>query len=299
MLNIHIGTSGYSYKWWTDKAMNGFCGKKGFYSRKTCQLSEYAKHFDMVELNGTFYRMPSEKTVLKWKKDTPEHFKFLVKVSKYQTHSKKLIDFPKLFPSFFERISLLDHKLKGFLVQLPPSFAYTQRKSTVDDLKPLERLIKAATFTRDNYPGVNFFVEFRHPSWFCSQVYDALRGMWGVVVVNLNNESKSFGKMKSGFSPPPRDFPEALTLSGKIMFRNHGTSEYQAYCGQYSDLDMALMMSLFQDETFVTFDNTDSFQYELPKPKDQMARIFTGEYYATETILPAAVADAKKLKEIM
>ena len=162
MSKILVGTSGYSYKGWNSRTIPN---KTGFYTKGgTGSLKQYAEHFKFVELNATFYRIPSEKTVEKWVQETPDDFKFVVKVNKGITHTKKMTDWNNLFPQFYEVMALLGDKLEGFLIQLPPSFANTNRHSSVDKLTPLERLVSISEFNLEHYPGIDFFVEFRHPT---------------------------------------------------------------------------------------------------------------------------------------
>lgn len=84
--NIYIGTSGWAYPHW----------KQVFYPKgvgPSKQLPYYAEHFNTVELNSTFYRLPSEKAVNTWFSQVPEDFIFAVKASRFITHNKKLGDY--------------------------------------------------------------------------------------------------------------------------------------------------------------------------------------------------------------
>ena len=275
-----IGTSGYDYKGWkvTNSQISSFYEKGD-------SLSQYVKHFNYVEINSTFYRVPSLKAVLAWKNKTPDDFSFVIKVNNCMTQYKKLVEWDVRFPEFYDLMSNLEGKLKGFLVQLPPTFTNSNRKSKIDGLTPLERVVKAARFTKENY-DVDIFVEFRHPSWFCDEVYDALRGLWSIVVVNTGK----LAGMTRGFSPPISDFPKALTVEDTIMFRNHGTWTHQEYCGAYSDDEFATMMTLFQEKTIVSFDNTDSFLFQIPFQMIPSKMMFS--------TIPHAISDAKRLIEL-
>ncbi len=293
-----VGTSGYYYNHWCTGLIPG---KTGFYRTKKSSLEEYSEHFNFVELNSPFYKIPSTETVKGWRDRSPDHFKFVIKVNKRLTHTKKLIEFETLFSEFYNILSLLGDKLIGFLIQLPPSFGNTSNKSRVDGLTPIQRLAKVCNFTKAHYPNVDFFVEFRHHTWFCPEVFEVLRHKWSLVVVHLNNHGKQYGKhMSSGFSPPLSMFPDALTVPHKIYFRNHGSWWHIPYTGGYSDEQLALMISLFQSEkTIVAFDNTDSLQYQLCVPALPNKQVFTTDFFTATSILPQAVVDAKRLLEIV
>lgn len=268
-----IGTSGWCYKGWENGAIKG---KGSFYSGKS-NLTDYAKHFNMVELNCTFYKTPSIKAVKKWNDQAPIGFKFLVKVNKYVTHSKKLLDWQELFPPFHGIMSNLQTSLLGYLIQLPPQMT----------IKNIDRVVKMAKFNKEKFPQVDFFIEFRHSTWFCQTVYDALAGLINIVFVNQYGVAK---EMDKGFSPKLQDF--SLVKNNKTFFRCHGTWTSQPYCGNYSDEDLMLMASLNPD--IVCFDNTDSFEHQIEiHIPGKMAFAKT-----TDIILPAAVIDAKKLKAI-
>ncbi len=295
-----VGTSGYDYKYWCSGLIPD---KAGFYKGKKCTLQEYSEHFNFVELNAPFYKVPTAKAVEGWKEKSPNDFKFVVKVNKYLTHNKKLIEWETLFPEFYDRIRLLGDKLLGFLIQLPPMFGNSKNKSKVDGLTPMQRVEKACCFTKEHYPDVDFFVEFRHHTWFYPEVFDVLRDKWSLVVVHLNNDSFQYGKhMSSGFSPPLEMFPQALTVPDKIYFRNHGTWGHQPYAGGYDDEKLTRMISLFQSKkTIVAFDNTDSMQHQalFQDPFFPCKKGFTEEFFRTKTILPQAVVDAKRVLEIV
>ena len=125
-------------------------------------LQHYATLFPTVEVNNTFYRLPSESAVAGWAAQTPPAFVFTVKASRYLTHMKRLTDMGPGVERFYDRIEpLLEAKKLGpVLWQLPGNFKR-------DD----ERLASALGRLP---PGRHCF-EFRHPSWFDEAVYSALR----------------------------------------------------------------------------------------------------------------------------
>jgi uncharacterized protein YecE (DUF72 family) len=156
-LNVRIGCSGWVYKDW----------RGDFYPEKLPQrewLSHYAGTFDTVEVNNTFYRLPTEQAVRGWVEQTPDGFAYAVKASRYLTHIKRLKDLAKygktrLFNVLAPMIEA--NKLAVILWQLPPNY---QRND--------ERLESALAALED---GCRHAFEFRHPSWFCEDVYAMLR----------------------------------------------------------------------------------------------------------------------------
>ena len=153
---IRIGCSGWNYQHWRD----GVFYPPRFAPRRW--LGFYAEHFDTVEINMTFYRLPRDTAVAKWVEETPPDFIFAVKMSRYVTHIKRLRDLPPSLELFYSRIRpLVDTpKLGPVLWQLPATF---QR----DD----ERLAQALA----QLPRGRHCFEFRHESWFAPEVYELLR----------------------------------------------------------------------------------------------------------------------------
>jgi uncharacterized protein YecE (DUF72 family) len=170
---IHIGASGWHYKHW----------RGPFYPEKlpaTKWLDYYTRHFDTVELNNTFYRLPRTSAVARWVADSPADFVLAVKVSRYVTHIKRLVDTDKHLPLLLGRIEPLLHspKLGPLLWQLPPTFRR-------DD----ERLATAlAAFP----PTLRHAVEFRHESWFAPDVMALLRAHHVALVIADRPEIASF-----------------------------------------------------------------------------------------------------------
>ena len=154
-MRLIVGTSGYSYKEW----------KGTFYPDDlpaSKMLPFYAEHFDSVEINNTFYRMPEAKTLAKWKGEVPDRFTFILKAPQRITQQKKLHDAADDVRYFFEVAASLGEKLGPVLFQLPPFF----RK----DAARLREFIGVVP------PEARVGFEFRHPSWMDEEVYDILRG---------------------------------------------------------------------------------------------------------------------------
>src|SRR5687768_9142702 len=112
---IHIGTSGWHYKHWIGT----------FYPAGTKtdeQFSFYEQKFNTVEINNSFYRLPSPEVFKGWRKDSPSTFLFVVKASRYITHQKKLKEPRETTKKFFANVKFLKEKLGPILFQLPPAW---------------------------------------------------------------------------------------------------------------------------------------------------------------------------------
>lgn len=154
MARYFIGTSGWHYDDWRGR----------FYPEKMPKsqwLGFYAARFPTVELNNTFYRLPSEKAVTNWHDTVSGGFTYSVKVSRFITHIKKLKDTVEPLSNFMSRMDSLENKMGPLLYQLPPGLHRNDELLT-DFLKNLPR-------------GYRHVIEFRHESWLTEQVFDILR----------------------------------------------------------------------------------------------------------------------------
>jgi uncharacterized protein YecE (DUF72 family) len=140
-----------------------------FYPRglaKTKQLAYYARYFNAVEIDGTFYRVPAVDTVRRWVDDTPPDFRFTAKAPRSVTHDGALdLDAPMVrrdWQAMLAAIATFGPRLGALLVQLAPT-------TTVLSIARLGRLL--ATLP----PGLQTAVEFRHPSWNTAEAHDLLR----------------------------------------------------------------------------------------------------------------------------
>jgi uncharacterized protein YecE (DUF72 family) len=153
---LRVGTSGFSYKQW----------KGSFYPPKLPDrqmLSFYAQQFPTVEINNTFYRMPTETTLLNWAKSVPESFRFALKANQQITHLQRLRGCESSLKRFLEGASALtegDH-LGPILVQVPPTFKFD--RPLLEDFLAL----RPRAFL--------FAFEARHPSWYADETYAVLR----------------------------------------------------------------------------------------------------------------------------
>jgi uncharacterized protein YecE (DUF72 family) len=160
---VRIGCSGWNYQSWR----GGEFYPQGMGPGRW--LEYYSQVFDTVEVNSTFYRLASANAVANWVKQTPEHFVFALKASRYLTHIKRLTDLDQGIARYYERIEPLvgTAKLGPIVWQLPPNFHR--------DAERLESALAALP------PGRHCF-EFRHRSWFVDEVYALLRA-YGVALV--------------------------------------------------------------------------------------------------------------------
>jgi uncharacterized protein YecE (DUF72 family) len=152
---IHIGTSGWHYAHW----------RGPFYPadlKPEKMLHFYAERFDTVEINNSFYRLPTTAALASWCKETSVNFCFAVKASRYITHNRKLNDPEETVKKFLKTIDALGKRLGPILFQLPPSWQL--------NLERLENFLAALLPYRHHY-----VFEFRNPTWNVPEVYDALR----------------------------------------------------------------------------------------------------------------------------
>ena len=151
--NYFIGTSGWHYDHWRDRFYPGELIKAKW-------LEFYASHFTTVELNNSFYRLPSEAAFADWYRSSPPNFTFAVKVSRFITHIKRLKDAGEAVEKFIARAKILGGKLGPLLYQLPPNM---RRNDEV-----LESFL--STLPRE----LKHVFEFRHQSWLEEGVFGIL-----------------------------------------------------------------------------------------------------------------------------
>jgi uncharacterized protein YecE (DUF72 family) len=153
-MQVLVGTSGYSYKEW----------KGSFYPedlKADAMLRYYAERLPTVEINNTFYRMPKASVLENWAAQVPAGFVFVLKGSQRITHMQRLKDAGESVAYLFETAKVMGDKLGPVFFQLPPfSKKDVPRLRAFLDILPRERRVA---------------FEFRHPSWFDEEVYDALR----------------------------------------------------------------------------------------------------------------------------
>jgi uncharacterized protein YecE (DUF72 family) len=237
----YIGTSGWHYKHWLDKFYPTGLNAKD-------QFSYYLSFFDTVEINNSFYRLPSKETFRKWCSETPENFLFSVKASRFITHMKKLSnpqDSPNLFLSHAAELA---EKLGIVLFQLPPGWKI--------NVERFDNFVKA--LPQDQ----RFVFEFRNSSWYTEDIYAILRERnCGFCIYEL-----------AGHTSP------MVITANFVYIRLHGPGN--KYQGSYSDESLgkwAEQILQWKDEgkdVYVYFDNDqDAFAtYNAITLKDMLRR---------------------------
>ncbi len=199
-LHYYIGTSGWHYDHWRTR----------FYPEKLAKpkwLEFYASNFTTVELNNSFYKLPSEAAFAAWRDSSPANFTFAVKVSRFITHIKRLRDTKEAVDKFISRAQILGEKLGPLLYQLPPNM-----------LRDDERL---ESFLSILPPGIKHVFEFRHQSWLEEPVFGILH------------------KYNTGlciFDMPSLSCPLVATADF-VYVRFHGSTGLYSSC--YSDEELA------------------------------------------------------------
>jgi uncharacterized protein YecE (DUF72 family) len=192
---LRVGTSGYQYDHW----------RGVFYPNHTPTrewLDFYAQRFCTVEINNTFYHLPSARAFDAWHDQAPRGFRFALKYSRYGSHLKHLKDPHQHVDRFVERAERLGTYLGPILVQLPPRWRV--------DVERLETFLSALP------RGRLWAIEVRDDTWLCDSVYEALRRHR--VALCLHD-----------LLP---DHPDELT-AGWTYLRFHGPPSNRKYAGSY------------------------------------------------------------------
>lgn len=154
MPHVLVGTSGWHYPHWRGPYYPPSVPARSM-------LNYYARDFETVEVNNSFYRLPSPSTFEAWRRATPAGFCFAVKGSRYLTHRKKLLDPQPALDRLLEATRALGAKLGPILFQLPPHW-----RCNPDRLKDFLRALPQ---------GPRYSIEFRDQSWHTRRVFDLLR----------------------------------------------------------------------------------------------------------------------------
>ncbi len=218
--DIRVGTSGWTYPHW-----------KGVFYPVDCSRSQwleyYAEHFDTVELNATFYRLPRASTFLGWKRRTPGNFLRTVKASKYITHTKRLKEPKEPLTQFYSAASALEEKLGPILFQLPPSLMFHEGDLHV--------------FCQCVNPSKRHALEVRHPSWISDRCFAILQ-----------KYNIAFCIADSAGRYP---FHEAVTADF-VYIRLHGSRKlYASEYGEEELQEWAHKIEDWQKDTYLYFDN--------------------------------------------
>jgi uncharacterized protein YecE (DUF72 family) len=159
---ITVGTSGYNYPEW----------RGSFYPEKLPakqMFAFYAERFRTVEINYTFYRIPTAKTTAKWLEQAPDGFTYVLKAPRLITHVKRLKDCADAVAFFCESARVLGDHLGPLLFQLPPSLRC--------DLATLETFLKVVPL------DMRIAVEFRHESWLVDETFEMLAACSAAVCI--------------------------------------------------------------------------------------------------------------------
>jgi uncharacterized protein YecE (DUF72 family) len=217
---IRIGTSGWSYPHWKELFYPQDC-------RQSQWLEFYAEHFDTVELNATFYRLPKSKTFENWRLRTPDDFLWAVKANKYVTHTKRLNEPYEPLKRFYEAASGLKEKLGPVLFQLPPSLSFDEETFR--------------HFCQSLNPSVSHALEVRHPSW----INDLLFAI-------LEEHNIAFCIADTAGRYP---YHETVTADF-VYIRLHGSEKL--YASEYSEEELRVWAKKIKEwnkETYLYFDN--------------------------------------------
>jgi uncharacterized protein YecE (DUF72 family) len=174
---VRVGCSGWQYRHWAASATTAagapLAGNDApFYPAGLPQwrwFDHYARTFDTVEVNNSFYRLPPPETFAKWRDQAPPGFLYAIKASRFLTHMKKLKDPDDPLARFFDNVRELGPTLGAVLYQLPPNFGI--------NLERLAAFLEAIPLVarRSRLSGrPHHVIEFRDPSWYDDRVYSLL-----------------------------------------------------------------------------------------------------------------------------
>lgn len=229
-MDIRIGTSGWSFY---DKE-NLFFPKE---LKSKDKLEFFSSILSTVEVNTTFYHFPRQTTIEKWYKETPEDFKFIIKLNRLFTHQKKLMvdeETKKRLKDFLGLAEGLKAKLGGLLIQLPASIKV--------DLKLLEDFLKTINKLK-NKQTYRLFLEVRDKSWVEEEQFTPLLEKYNTSLV---------------YSDGPAKWPQLLAEEENFYFRLHGRDKL--YYSSYSHKELKDLLNLLKDKDFkdgyIFFNNT-------------------------------------------
>jgi len=214
-VKFYIGTSGWHYKHW----LEGVFYPAG--TRGSEMFQFYARHFNTVEINNSFYHLPTAKTFDNWRDSSPRGFLFAVKASRFITHMKKLKDPTSSSAKFFHVADRLEEKLGPVLFQLPPRWKVNvERLDLFLDSMPAEH---------------KYTVEFRDETWFVPEVFEVLRKHKAAFCIH------DFTDMK---------VPHEITTNFSYI-RFHGPTSAK-YAGEYSESQLRTWAERIKDWRLAT-----------------------------------------------
>ncbi len=153
-----VGTSGWNYRHWS-----GVFYPKGM--KPTAWFAHYARFFDTVEVNNTFYRLPSPEVFARWAREAPPGFCYALKASRFITHIKRLLEPERSAAAFLRRAAGLGEKRGPLLFQMPPSGRLNV---------PRLQAFLAYMAGQRILSGLQIVFEFREPSWLAPEAQQLL-----------------------------------------------------------------------------------------------------------------------------
>lgn len=221
-MDWRIGCSGFYYREWKDV----------FYPKGLAQknwFSFYCQHFNTIEINSTFYKMPTQKSFAKWYAESTPDFRFAIKAPRLITHYKQLKECKSLLNDFYLAISEgLKEKLGAVLFQFPPKFDFSEQR--------LELLLELLD------PAFANVVEFRHRSWWQTAVFEQL------AIKNIIFSGQSY----------PSDLPDQVIQNNPIVYyRFHGKPVLYKSTYPIADIKkLAEQVVPTAERAFIYFNNT-------------------------------------------
>ena len=220
---------------------NWYTGTSGFMISKKQWTS--IPDLNCIEINSTFYKLPSEKTINNWK-NLPTNIVFSIKCSKYITHIKRLKDCKLAWYEFYNRIKVLGERLKAILIQLPPSFNYND--DTLNRIKIMSQYLP-------KNKNISIVFEFRNNSWFIPKIIELFKKYnfcLGGTDISRPTNKYWLGNLPTGLHLPKR-------TSNTSYLRLHGSKGYRGF---YSKKKLKTIKNLINKKrtkkNFVIFNNT-------------------------------------------
>lgn len=221
-MKFYTGCSGFYYKEWKNIFYPAGLPAKDWFKY-------YCKHYNTIEINSTFYRIPSPASLERWYQDSPEDFLFSIKAPRTITHLKRFDVNRGEIDAFYHLIAEgLQQKLGNILFQMPPSFSYTP-----------EGLLLICEQLDNRFHNV---VEFRHASWWQPEVFERFRQN------NIIFCGQSY----------PGNLPETAVVNGSLVYyRFHGKPVL--YKSEYPEAALQELLNQLGPEAkkvFIYFNNT-------------------------------------------